>query len=137
FDNPETDRDKIDVDLKALNKRELRSRKSAKLNFPFLTRHPIHGEFLRSNARLNQTYDQIGLVIHDPRLPDHGRNAQAGGDPDGFNYDVFNFVELFSTALHDKPFDELSKRDRNALIKKFEHDLSDHMPIWIRLPKPS
>jgi endonuclease/exonuclease/phosphatase family metal-dependent hydrolase len=137
FDNPETDRDKIDADLKALNKTKLRSRKSAKLNFPFLTHHPIRDRILRSNARLNQTYDQIGLVIHDPRLPDPRQNAQAGGDPDGFNYDVFNFVELFSTALHGKPYCRLTKNEGKALIGKFEHDLSDHMPIWIRLPRPS
>jgi endonuclease/exonuclease/phosphatase family metal-dependent hydrolase len=137
FDNPETDRDKIDADLKALNKAKLESRKNAKLNFPFLTPHPIHGRVLRSNARLNQTYDQIGLVTRDPRLPTPEQNTLAGRDPDGFNYDVFNFVELFAAALHGRAFDQLGKRDRKALIKKFEHDLSDHMPIWIRLPKPS
>ncbi len=76
-------------------------------------------------------------MIHDPRLPDPTQNAHAGSDPDGFNYDVFNFVELFSSALHGKPYGGLTKPERKVLIKKFEHDLSDHMPIWIRLPKPS
>ena len=33
-------------------------------------------------------------------------------------------------------FLSLAKDDRKALLKKFEHDLSDHMPIWIRLPLP-
>ncbi len=35
-----------------------------------------------------------------------------------------------------KPFLDLTKKRRDALIEKFEHDVSDHMPIWIRLPKP-
>lgn len=137
FDDPATDQDTIDTDLRALNKKFLRSKKAAKVNFPFLTRHPVHNRFLRSNARLNQTYDQIGLFVRDPRLPDHTKNATVGADPDGFYYDVFNYVELFSQALHEKPFVDLSSGKRKALIAKFEHDFSDHMPIWIRLPKPA
>ncbi len=136
FDNPDSDRPKIDADIKALNKKRLTSKKAAKVNFPFLAAHPVHG-VQRSNARLNQTYDQVGLILHDPRLPDHTQNAEAGQDPDGFDFRVFNFVELFSQALHGKAFDALSKSERKTLIGKFEHDFSDHMPIWIRLPKPA
>ena len=136
FDNPDSDRPKIDADIKALNKKRLTSKKAAKVNFPFLAAHPVHG-VQRSNARLNQTYDQVGLILHDPRLPDHTQNAEAGQDPDGFDFRVFNFVELFSQALHDKAFDALSKSEQKTLIGKFEHDFSDQMPIWIRLPKPA
>ena len=43
---------------------------------------------------------------------------------------------LFAEALHGKPLAQLSKSQRSNLFRKFEHDLSDHMPIWVRLPKP-
>ena len=136
LDNPIRDRERIDRDLKALNREELADSDSATLYFPFLDAHPKNGRFLRSNARLDQTYDQIAFVARDPRLPTPEVKAIAGAEPDGFDYGVFNFVELFSRALHDASFEELNKKDRNALLRKFEHDLSDHMPIWIRLPKP-
>lgn len=137
LDNPIRDRERINQDLKALNQEDLADSDSATLYFPFLDAHPKHEKVLRSNARLNQTYDQIAFVARDPRLPTPEVKASAGADPDGFDYGVFNFVELFSQALHDAPFEELSKKDRNSLLRKFEHDLSDHMPIWIRLPKPA
>ena len=50
---------------------------------------------------------------------------------------VFNFSDLFAMALHKKQFSELTKVQRRGLIVKYEHDVSDHMPIWIRLPRPA
>ena len=50
--------------------------------------------------------------------------------------DGSDFDDLFAQAIHSKAFKELSKTASGALIRKFEHDVSDHMPIWIRLPLP-
>lgn len=135
FKNPETARDKIDTYIKSRNSLDLKW-KRARINFPFLDVHPRRTEVFRTNARLSETYDQIGLVVHDKRLPGHKANATAGTTPDGFDYGVFNFVDLFSQALRGKPFNELTKARKKTLIGKFEHDFTDHMPIWIRLPKP-
>lgn len=30
----------------------------------------------------------------------------------------------------------LSKEEKKALGKKFEHSVSDHLPIWVRIPRP-
>lgn len=136
FDNPKADRARTDADLKGLNKRKLRAKSHATLNFPFLSVHPKGDKVFRTNARMSQTYDQVGLVINDRRLPDPEKNKKAGSKPDGFDYGVFNFVELFSEALHGRSFDQLTKKDKTALFKKFEHDVTDHMPIWVRLPVP-
>ena len=68
FRNPATRRDAIHAYLKSINDSELNG-KRAKLNFPFLDKHPTQDDVFRTNARLNQTYDQIGLVVHDKRLP--------------------------------------------------------------------
>ncbi len=38
--------------------------------------------------------------------------------------------------LHNKDYWSLTKKLRKTLISKFEHDFTDHMPIWVRLPKP-
>lgn len=50
---------------------------------------------------------------------------------------MFDFLNLFAEALHGKPYKQLTKLRRKKLVAKFEHDVSDHMPIWIRLPKPA
>ena len=57
--------------------------------------------------------------------------------PDGFDYGMFNFTELIAQALYGTPTSALDAKERRAMLKKFEHDLTDHMPIWIRLSKPS
>ena len=62
---------------------------------------------------------------------------QWGHSPRGPDYGVFDFVSLFSEALHDLPFDCLSDGQQNALLEKFEHEVSDHMPLWLRLPLPT
>ena len=124
----------VDADLKSINRERLKGYR-AKLNLPFVSPHPDKG-YIYTNARRNQTYDQIGIVAHDSRLPLSDANKTAGASADAFNFDMFNFVELFSVALHAKPYAELSKTQKTTLLKKFGHDLSDHMPIWIRLPKP-
>lgn len=136
FKNPETSRNKINAFLKFRNSADL-SGKPAKLNFPFLDVHPARDEVFRTNARLNQTYDQVGLVSHDAWVPRHEENVTAGQNgTNGYDYGVFNFVDLFANALHGKNFSTIAKDKQKDLLKKFEHDFTDHMPIWIRLPKP-
>lgn len=129
-------REEIETLLKSLNQDHLEDVR-AEINFPFLDVHPDEEAVFRTNARLSQTYDQIALVVHDRRLPSSKANRRAGRDgPDGFDYGVFHFVELFSAALFEKPFAELTEADSKAMIREFEHDFTDHMPIWIRLPNP-
>jgi len=134
----------IEDKIKSLNGGELRSPNAATVNFPFFNVHkdaPLDGEtgepsVFRSTARLGETYDQIALFSHDDRLPTPERNKDAGATKDGFDYGVFNFSELFSQALHQKSYLDLTKAQKQALIVKYEHDVSDHLPIWIRLPSP-
>ena len=51
---------------------------------------------------------------------------------DFFDYGMFNFVELFKRAgvLKAGPNGEMS-------YSQFEGDVSDHMPIWARMPVPT
>ena len=85
---------------------------------------------------MTETYDQIAFFSHDDRLPDPSENAAAGLTKDGFDYGVFNFVELFSKAVNGKSIGSLSKADQSSFIDRFQHKVSDHMPLWLRLPLP-
>ncbi len=137
-------RDRIEAELKALNGGELSGRGRATVYFPFLDVHPtrLHIQpkeraVFRSTARRTETYDQIAVFSHDKRLPRPKDKATAGSTPGGFDYGVFNFSDLFAEALHGKPLLDLKASQRKVLIEKFEHDVSDHMPIWTRLPLPA
>jgi endonuclease/exonuclease/phosphatase family metal-dependent hydrolase len=136
-------RDRIVAELKALNGGDLKGKGRATVNFPFLTVHPSRTQIqppsqavFRSTARRKETYDQIAIFSNDTRLPRPPNNAAAGTVAGGFDYGVFNFADLFAEALHGKPLLKLSKTKHDALLTKFEHDVSDHMPIWVRLAKP-
>jgi endonuclease/exonuclease/phosphatase family metal-dependent hydrolase len=133
FDNPRTDRARIEKHIKTFNDE---MSEGANVNFPFLDVHPGQDEVFRTNARMSQTFDHIGLFSRDPRLPTFRDNEKMGQNPPGPDYGMFNFVELFSQALHDQPFGKLSSDEQQALFKRFEHNVSDHMPIWLRLPLP-
>ena len=135
FDESEIMRDEIDAFLKGINKTRLRSKKAATANFPLLTPHPTYGE-LRTNARQSQTYDQIGIFANEKWLPTPDKNHLAGNKPDSYDYGVFNFTDLIAQALYELPFDQLDKSRQDALIEKCQWDISDHMPVWIRLPLP-
>ena len=126
----------IEDALKALNGGALKGKGRAVVNFPFFDVHPKATKVFRSTARRTETYDQIAVFSHDKRLPRPPGNAKAGTNASGFDYGVFNFSDLFAEALHGKPLLKLTKAQRNSLLEKFEHDVSDHMPIWMRLPKP-
>ena len=147
FDDPVADRKRIEDKIKQIDQDFLISKTGARVNFPFFDPHPEKGVNwmvdgapgpFRTNARLDQTYDQIGLFAHDRRLPQHTANETAGTVTGGFDYGMFDFVRLFLDVVYGKEatIDGLSSSKRRAFFRKFEHDVSDHMPIWIRLPKP-
>jgi endonuclease/exonuclease/phosphatase family metal-dependent hydrolase len=100
------------------------------VNFPLLDPHKVKGqqELYRTNARKKSTFDQIGLFFKDRRFPSYKVNeSKMGTDAAGPDYGVFDYVDLFSTALGWG-----ATPDYGA----FEHNVSDHLPIWIRLPVP-
>jgi len=133
FDNPDTDRRRIDTRLKSFNN-ELGN--EVNVNFPFLDPHPTRQEPFRTNARFTQTFDQIGFFSRDSRLPTHKEHTSMGRASRGPDYGVFEFVNLFSDALIGKPFESLSPGEKREFLARFEHKVSDHMPLWVRLPLP-
>ena len=133
YDDPDRDRTRIEDRIKSFNS-EL---EGANVNFPFLDVHPGREDTFRTNARITETFDQIGLFNRDPRLPACTDNASMGTNPQGPDYGVFEFGNLFSEAIMGRPYLELSTRERASLVPRFEHKVSDHLPLWIRLPLPT
>lgn len=133
YDNPALDRKRIEDRIKSFNG-EL---EGANVNFPFLDVHPNREDVFRTNARLTETFDQIGLFNRDPRLPTYMDNASMGADPKGPDYGVFEFGNLFSEALMRRSYHRLSARRKASLVSRFEHKVSDHLPLWVRLPLPT
>ena len=141
FDNPMNDHKRIKKLIDDLNREGGRE---VNVYFPFLSPHPRRsgqqlmgrdGRPLQTNARLTETFDQIGFFSHDERLKSL-QNEDAGAAERGPDFGVFDFVNLFSEALHGKPFEILAEEQQQALIKRFEHKVSDHMPLWFRIPLP-
>lgn len=132
FDSPERDIEDIQEYLNTIPSKA----GDISVRFPFLEKHPTRG-LIRTNARLSQTYDQLGFFYRESSFPKEVLEAKPGDSPVGPDYGVVDFVKLFSTTLNGgKNLDELSKPKRDELFKKFEHSVSDHMPIWLRLPLP-
>jgi endonuclease/exonuclease/phosphatase family metal-dependent hydrolase len=136
FEDLDIKRQEIDARLKKLNETKLKSKKAAKVNFPLLTKHPTRGE-LKTSARKEETYDQIAIFAHDERLPTYEANKNAGksGD-DGYDYGVFDFANLFAEALYDRAFNQLTSPKQDYIFQRAKQEISDHMPVWIRLPVP-
>ncbi len=132
YDNPARDRARIEERIKSLNG----EMDEANVNFPFLDVHPGRRGVFRTNARMTETFDQIGLFNRDPRLPTYLDNPTMGAQVQGPDYGVFEFCNLFSEAVLDRPLEELSATERSGLMARFEHKVSDHMPLWVRLPLP-
>ena len=63
-------------------------------------------------------------------------NAAMGAESQGLDYGVFEFGNLFSEAILGRPYQELSTAERSSFTARFEHKVSDHMPMWVRLPLP-
>jgi endonuclease/exonuclease/phosphatase family metal-dependent hydrolase len=133
FDDPERDRPRIEEHIKTFNQQ---MGKRANVNFPFLDIHPKRETQFRTNARLSETFDQIGLFSRDDRLPTYKDNATMGNQSRGPDYGIVNFVELFQEALELPPLEKMTAAQEKAFFSKFEHEVSDHLPLWLRLPLP-
>jgi len=133
YDNPDRDIKDVEDYLKSFDSK-LGNR--VNVNFPFLDVHPDQTEQFTSNVKLTQRYDQIGFFFREEGLPTHLDNDSMGKEDRGPDFGVFNFSELFSQALHGKSFKTLTKAEQNELVKRYHHKVSDHMPIWVRLPLP-
>lgn len=132
FDNPKTDRDRITAHIKGYDRDDA----DFQVYFPFLDPHPDSGQLYRTNARLRETFDHIGFFSHDRRLPQAATHPTMGRQIHGPDYGMINFVQLFNDALNQRPLAELTKAEKRRFYRKFEHEVSDHMPIWVRLPLP-
>ena len=142
FDRPRKDRARIDARIRHLNERLFGSADVRRIYFPFLDPHPRHARVLRTNACASQTFDQFGFFNgkDEARLPNDRwlqriPKARTASRPDDFDFGVFDFAELFSRALNGKAYLQLDKSAKKALARKFEHTVSDHLPIWVRLPR--
>ena len=139
FEQPRKDREKIDAVIRKYNKEAFGDANVRRVYFPFIDTHPVTKKDIRTNARDSQTFDQIGFFrgADERRLPnDPWRTLINTAEPDGFDYGVFNFADLFARALKNKAYTKLTKAEKKALGKKFENSVSDHLPIWVRLPRP-
>ena len=140
FDRPRVDRKRIDDRIRGLNTRHFGDTGERRVYFPFLDRHPKHRRFLRTNARASQTYDHIGFFrgAGEQRLPNDewldGWTPRR--NPDAFEFGVFDFADLFSQTLRGKSYRGLSADEKKSLGASFEHTVSDHLPIWVRVPRP-
>lgn len=161
LDKPEEDLVRIVKKFRRLG--GLVQRQPIHASFPFLFRHPRpkqtsppvsaavaadparlkkHG--FRTNVGLTQTFDQIGVLSRDKRLG--GRMATSpeghspvevwGRAPEGPDYGVVNLTELFSHVLNGKSFYELKSKEKTAFKRRYHFSVSDHMPIWLRVPLP-
>ena len=144
FHKPEVQRPEIEDRIKGFNAELKKSRAATVVNFPFIDEreNPITGEkqTVRSNARQSETFDQIGIFAHDKRLPGFEKNGDVAdrSKPDAYDYQVFDFISLFVEALHGegKTLGTITKTQKKDLFSRCEFDVSDHMPIWVRLPRP-
>ena len=132
FDNSRTDRNRIETQIKKFNS----GLNGPNVNFPFLDPHPTKDTVFRTNSRVSKTFDQIGLLSHDDRLPTHADHAKMVSAAQGPDCGVFEFGNLFSEAILGRPYDDLTKDEAADFVARFEHKVSDHMPLWIRLPLP-
>lgn len=150
FDKPTADLKRILNEFDELGGFSKATGKRVYVSFPFIFGHPRPkqdhpaNEVFRTNIRLTQTFDQIGIFSMDSRLgrrlettpTGHSADEQWGkeGGPD---YGVFDFADLFARALNNgTALNDLQAAKRTTLLKRFEHKVSDHMPIWLRMPLP-
>ena len=138
FDDVKTQRTTIDNRIRVLNKGRLSAAKAALVNFPYLSAHPQKG-LMTTNARKTQTYDHIAFFISpsEKNLPRVPENQNAGKSVDGYDYGVVDFASLFAEVrFGDSNVENLTNRQATQLYKACKDDVSDHMPIWVRLPIP-
>ncbi len=141
FNNPANDRVNVENSMKSYDKdgnEETDPDRQINVNFPFLDPHPTRSKVFRTNARLSETFDQIGLFFRNGvNLPTYQDNAAMGSTNRSPDYGVFNFVDLFHKALGETvPVEQMSTSQKKKFFGRFEHNVSDHMPLWLRLPLP-
>jgi len=139
FDKPIKDREEVEAYIKGLNREVFGNDDASRIYFPFIDKHPLTNREIRTNARQNQTFDQIAFLrgAKEKKLPSHlSRDSIDRSQPDGFDFGVFNFAELFARVIKGKAYHSLTKTERQELGRHFEHSVSDHMPIWVRVPRP-
>jgi hypothetical protein len=128
-----------DYGFHQLNSTLLSGTNAARANFPFLDVHPDQQSLFNTNARKDQTFDHIAFFIHkhETGLPTTDANQTAGQNGlNEYDYGVFDFVELFSQAVHGVSFLSLTASQRNDLLSRTKADVSHPMPIWVRLLIP-
>ena len=148
YDKPVKDLERIAEKVAVENRK---AQRRVQMSFPFLFAHPNtpqipppDGDVFRTNVSLNQTFDQIGILTTDERLKDrlattpkgHAHPEAWGKRPEGPDYGVFNFSELFCRALLGKPFAEMTSAEKKVFVRRYDFRVSDHMPIWYRFPLP-
>lgn len=139
LDKPVKDRAEINSYIRGLNEDVFGDAKAKRVYFPFIDKHPVTGKLIRTNARQNQTFDQIAFFrgAKEQQLPNHRwRGLVDWDDLDAFDFNVFNFADLFAKTIKGKAYRGLTKVQREDLGKYFENSVSDHMPIWVRIPRP-
>lgn len=117
----------------------LTGQSAARVNFPFLAVHPDETSLFNTNARRTETFDHIAFFIDkaETGLPFATDNSTAGQQSSNdYDYGVFNLTELFAQTLHRQSFLDLTKTKRDTIFANTKADVSDHMPIWARIPIP-
>ncbi|MEL6544430.1 MAG: endonuclease/exonuclease/phosphatase family protein [Myxococcota bacterium] len=123
---------RIEGGLAALGQEALQEQGVA-MNMPFLGEHPEHG-LQTTNLRDKFTYDHIAMLSKNGAFPTAEENTTAGqGD---YDFGVVRLDELFAEVIHGKPMAELTKAEKLEVYKRTEHDVTDHLPIWVRAKKP-
>ena len=144
FNKKDNPRGIIDDRLKALNKGKLSAKKAGEVNWPLLSPRPGHpgtdsAGYFPTNARASETYDHIGIFV-DPAeksLPRVSANSSVGKKgPDAYDYGVFRFTDLIREALKLKDAGQRTKKQEQDFYKRCNADVSDHLPVWVRLPIP-
>ena len=139
FERIQESHDDMDAFLRGLNEAVFRRADANRIYFPFIDRHPATGEVFRTTPSGKQTYDHIAFfrAKTEHRFPQVEDAASAGSNgPDGFDYGLFNFFDLIAMALFDAPYQSLAAQQKSHVKERTEHLLSDHMPIWVRVPRP-
>jgi len=130
---------KLDDYLRKLDEYNAGNRRTKPKRPKFKVKMPTFITFIRTPFCVSfedETFDQIGLFCRDQRMPTYLDNETMGQDPHGPDYGVFDFANLFSDALNNQSLDRLSPDKKGEFLARFEHKVSDHMTLWLRLPLP-
>ena len=139
FHKPKKHRKEHEDYIRGLNLEVFKDANSRRIYFPFIDKHPRLKKVLRTNARHNQTFDQIAFFrgASEKYLPnDLWKMIPKKPGPDEFDFAVFNFANLFSRVVTDTAYLNLTKDQKDELGEHFENSVSDHLPIWVRIPRP-